>query len=173
MSPAWKRDFAGVITSRNLRWGDYPGLSRWASEVTRVLLERRASHATLLVLKMEEGFTTKGYKQPLEVETKARKWLILQNLQKECGPVHTLISASVQFSCSVVSNSLRPHELQHAGPPCPSPTPRAYPNSCPLSRWCHLTISSSVIPFSSCLQSFPTFQLSESDSWPLTPRILR
>ena len=66
---------------------------------------------------MEEGFTTKGYKQPLEVETKARKWLILQNLQKECGPVHTLISASVQFSYSVVSNSLRPHEPQHTRPP--------------------------------------------------------
>ena len=63
---------------------------------------------------------------------------------------------SVQFSHSVVSNSLRPHELQHARPPCPLPTPGVYTNSCPLSRWCHLTISSSVIPFSSCLQSFPT-----------------
>ena len=57
-------------------------------------------------------------------------------------------------SCSVVSNSLRPHGLQHAGPPCPTPTPGAYSNSCPLSRCCHPTISSSVIPFSSCLQSF-------------------
>ena len=55
-----------------------------------------------------------------------------------------------------MSSSLRPHEPQHARPLCPSPTPRAYPNSCPLSRWCHLTISSSVVPFSSCLQSFPT-----------------
>ena len=63
---------------------------------------------------------------------------------------------SVQFSCSVVSDSLRPHGLQHARPPCPSPTPRVYSNSCPLSRWCHPVISSSVIPFSSCLQSFPT-----------------
>ena len=68
-----------------------------------------------------------------------------------------LLSSSVghQFSRSVVSNSLRPHELQHARPPCPSPTPGVYPNSCPLSPWCHLTISSSVISFSSCLQSFP------------------
>ena len=57
-------------------------------------------------------------------------------------------------SCSVVSNSLRPHGLQHAGPPCPTPTPGAYSNSCPLSRCCHPTISSSVIPFSSRLQSF-------------------
>ena len=61
----------------------------------------------------------------------------------------------VQFSCSVVSDSLRPHELQHARPPCPSPAPRVHPNPCPLSRWCHPTISSSVVPFSSCLQSFP------------------
>ena len=62
---------------------------------------------------------------------------------------------SVQFSCSVVSNSLRPNGLQHARPPCPSPTPRVYPNSSPLSQWRHPTISSSVVPFSSCPQSFP------------------
>ena len=61
----------------------------------------------------------------------------------------------VQFSCSVVSDSLWPHELQHARPPCPSPNPRVHPNPCPLSWWCHPTISSSVIPFSSCPQSFP------------------
>ena len=61
---------------------------------------------------------------------------------------------SVQFSCSVVSNSLQPHRLQHARPPCPPPTPRVYSNSCPLSRWCHPTVSTSVIPFSSYLQSF-------------------
>ena len=62
---------------------------------------------------------------------------------------------SVQFSRSVVSNSLQPHEPQHPRPPCPSPTPRVHPNPCPLSQWCHPTISSSVIPFSSCPQSFP------------------
>ena len=60
----------------------------------------------------------------------------------------------VQFSSSVVSNSLWPHGLQHTRLPCPSPTPRDYSNSCPSSWWCHPTISSSVIPFSSCLQSF-------------------
>ena len=60
-----------------------------------------------------------------------------------------------QFKHSVVSNSLRPHGLQHARPPCPSPTPGVYSNSRPLSQWCHPTVSSSVIPFSSCLQSFP------------------
>ena len=62
---------------------------------------------------------------------------------------------SVQFSHSVVSNSLRPHEPQHTRPPCPSPTPGVHPNPCPLSRGCHPIVSSSVIPFSSCLQSFP------------------
>ena len=62
---------------------------------------------------------------------------------------------SVQFSCSVMSNSMQPDGLQHARPPCPSPTPRVYLNSCPLSWWCHPSISSSVVPFSSCLQSFP------------------
>ena len=62
---------------------------------------------------------------------------------------------SVQFSRSVVSDSLRPHGLQHARPPCPSPPPGAYSNSCPLSRWCCPTISSSVVPLSSRFQSFP------------------
>ena len=63
--------------------------------------------------------------------------------------------SSVQFSRSVVSNCLQPHELQNARPPCSSPTPRVYPNLCPLSPWCRPTISSSVIPFFSHLQSFP------------------
>ena len=72
--------------------------------------------------------------------------------------------SSVQFSCSVMSNSLWPHELQHVRPPCPSPTPGVYPNPCPSSQWCHPTISSFVDRFSSCPQSFPTsgsFQMSQ------------
>ena len=75
---------------------------------------------------------------------------------------------SVQFSRSVVSDSLRPHELQHARPPCPSPTLGVYSNSCPSSRWCHPAISSSVVPFSSCPQSLPasgTFPVSELFAW--------
>ena len=71
---------------------------------------------------------------------------------------------SFQFSHSVVYVSLQPHELQHTRPPCPSPTPGVHPNPYPSSRWCHLTISSSVIPFSSCPQSFPasgSFQMSQ------------
>ena len=71
---------------------------------------------------------------------------------------------SVHFSCSAVSDSLRPLELQHATPPCPAPTPGVHPNPCPLSRWCHPTISSSVVTFSSCPQSLPasgSFQMSQ------------
>jgi len=71
---------------------------------------------------------------------------------------------SIQFSCGVVSDSLQPHGLQYARLPCPWPTFRPYSNSCPLSRWGHPTTSSSVVPFSSCLQSFPTsgsFQMSQ------------
>ena len=68
---------------------------------------------------------------------------------------YTQSFSSVQFSHSVMSNSLRPHGPEHARPPCPSPIPGVYPNSCPLSRWCHPTVSSSVVPVSSCLQSFP------------------
>ena len=76
--------------------------------------------------------------------------------------------SSVQFSRSVVSDSLRPHESQHARPPCPSPIPRVYPNSCPSSRWCHPAISSSVVPFSSCLQSLQasgSFPMSQLFAW--------
>ena len=75
---------------------------------------------------------------------------------------------SVQFSCSVMSDSLRLHELQHARPPCPSPTARVYSNSCPSSQWCHPAISSSVVPFSSCPQSLPasgSFPISQLFPW--------
>ena len=70
----------------------------------------------------------------------------------QIGPLRPCL---VQFSCSVMSHSLWHHEPQHARPPCPSPTPRVHPNPCPLSRWCHSSISSSVVLFSSCPQSFP------------------
>ena len=75
----------------------------------------------------------------------------------------TIQFSAFQFSHSVVSDSLRPHELQNARLTCPSPTPGAYSNSCPSSWWCHPVISSSVIPFSSCLQSFPA-----SGSFPMS-----
>ena len=71
--------------------------------------------------------------------------------------------SSVQFSRSVVSNSLRPHESQHARPPCPAPSPGVHSDSCPSSPWCHPAISSSVIPFSSCPHSLPA-----SESFPMS-----
>ena len=77
--------------------------------------------------------------------------------------MHFKSFSSVQFSCSVVSNSLWPYGLQHTRRPCPSSNPGAYTNSCPSSQWCHPTISSSVIPFCSHLQSFP-----ESGSFPMS-----
>ena len=78
---------------------------------------------------------------------------------------------SVQFSLSVMSDSLRPHEPQHARPPCPSPTPRVHPNSCPSSQWCHLTISSSVIPILPLPSIFPSIRVFSNESalrirWP-------
>ena len=76
--------------------------------------------------------------------------------------MHIHVFSSVQFSCSVVSDSLQPHELQYARPPCPSPTPGVHSNSRPSSPWCHPAISSSVIPFSSCPQSLPA-----SESFPM------
>ena len=78
------------------------------------------------------------------------------------------ISLSVQFSRSVMSDSLWPHESQHPRPPCPSPTPGVYSNSCPSSQWCHPAISSSVVPFSSCPQSLPasgSFPMSQLFAW--------
>ena len=76
--------------------------------------------------------------------------------------------SSIHFSCSVMSDSLQPHELQHARPPCPSPTLRVHSDSCPWSRWCHPAISSSVVPFSSCPQSLPaseSFPMSQLFAW--------
>ena len=76
--------------------------------------------------------------------------------------------SSVQFNHSFVSGSLWTHESQHARPPCPSPTPTVYPNSCPSSQWCHPAISSSVVPFFSCPQSFPasgSFPMSQLFTW--------
>ena len=91
-------------------------------------------------------------------------WINIENF-------HVIICSignSVQFGCSVMCNSLWPHGLQHARPPCASPPPGAYSNSRPLSRWYHPTISSSVVPFSSDLQSFPTsgsFPMSQLFTW--------
>ena len=91
---------------------------------------------------------------------KSQTWTATTIITRTCYLPPTV---SVQFSCSVVSDSLRPHELQHARPSCPSPTPRVHPNPCSSSQWCYLTISSSLVPFSSCPQSFPA-----SGSFPMS-----
>ena len=91
-----------------------------------------------------------------ENSTFSRSWISLY--------AHSDSFSSAQCNRSVMSDSLWPHELQQARPPCPSPTPGVHPNPCPLSRWCHPIISSSVVPFSSCPQSFPasgSFQMSQ------------
>ena len=88
--------------------------------------------------------------------THVHPWLIHANVWQNTFSL-------VQFSHSVMSDSLRPHESQHTRPPCPSPTPSVYSNSCPSSRWCHPAISSSVVPFSSCPQSLPA-----SGSFPMS-----
>ena len=96
---------------------------------------------------------------------KLNKHFTKEDIDGKCTQekIFNIISHSVQFSCSVVSDSLRPQGPQHARPPCPSLTPRAYSNSYPPSRWCHPTISSSVVPFSSRLPSFLA-----SGSFPVT-----
>ena len=93
-----------------------------------------------------------------------------EGVSKSSWNVVTLqeVFSSVQFSRSIMSDFLRPHELQHARPPCPSPTPRVHSDSRPLSRWCHPAISSSVVPFSSCPQSLPaseSFSMSQFFAW--------
>ena len=91
-----------------------------------------------------------------------------ENTQSCQDPEGLKLTNSVQFSHSVMSDSLQPHKSQHARPPYPSQTPRVYPNSCPSSWWCHPAISSSVVPFSSCPQSFSasgSFQMSQLFTW--------
>ena len=104
------------------------------------------------------------------LQARILEWVAISSSRGSSWPrkqTHVSHVSCIGFSFSSVAQScstLQPHGLQHARPPCPSPTPRVYSNSCPLDRWYHPTISSSVVPFSSCLQSFPAsqfFQMSQ------------
>ena len=134
---AWWAVIYGVTQSRTrLKWLN---LAKWLWMVTAVMKINDACS-------LEEN---------LDSVLKSRYITLLTNV---------CLVSSVQFSRSVVSDSLWPHEPQSTRHPCPSPTSRFHPNPCPLSRWCHPTISSSVIPFCSCTQSFPasgSFQMSQ------------
>ena len=123
------------------------------------LTKEQNKNTSPIISRQDYHLTQPGSSEEKQNKTKTQhKSHPIQSLHK---PLH---QPSVQFSHSVVSDSLQPHESQHTRPPCPSPTPGVYPNSCPLSWWCHLTISSSVIPFSSWPPSFPawgSFQMSQ------------
>ena len=103
----------------------------------------------------------------MKVKEESEKAGLKLNIQKPKIMASSYFS-SVQFNHWVVSNPLRPHDLQHSRPPCPSPTPRVHPNPCSLNQWCHPTISSSLVLFSSCPQSFPasgSFPISQLFAW--------
>ena len=137
-------------------------MNPFASSVQNGTLKRVESHELILTLMVQlwarQSFNISFLTCKMMLLTKGN-WLITWSPWKKvflhkCVRYHIDYS-SVQFSSSVMSDSLWPHGLQHAKLPCPSPTPRACSNSCPLSWWCHPTILSVVVPFSFCLQSFP------------------
>ena len=118
-----------------------------------------ATHSSVLVWRIP-GTAKPGGLPSMELHRVGHDW---SDLAAAAAAAAAAVS-TVQFSLSVMSDSLWPHGLQHARPPCPSPIPRVYANSRPLSRWCHPTISSSVVRFSSHIQSFPasgSFQISQ------------
>ena len=136
---------------------------RWVRSLGREdpLEEGMAPHSTLLAW---ESHWQRSLAATVHDVTKSRIQLGQLSMQA-CVSVEF---SSVQFSRSFVSNSLWPHESQHARPPCPSPTPGVHSDSCPLSQWCHPAISSSVVPFSSCSQSLPasgSFPVSQLFAW--------
>ena len=143
---AWRAAVHGVAKSQ--KW-----LSDWTELDWNLVTKTKSVHRLHLPL--------------LEVDLSQRFVFGCKSIHRITLSIFTLYLSpfsSVQFTCSVVSDSLWPHGLQHARVPCPSPTLRVYSNSCSLSQWCHPTISSSVVPFSSCLQSFPasgSFQMSQ------------
>ena len=128
--------------------------------------DREVTHCALTLSFLEQllaARSSSGHRVVNKTDTKSPSLLQLTSQRGRLHRRSAVHPYSVQCSCSVVSDSLRPHGLQHAGFPCQSPTPRLCSNSCPLSRGCHPTVSSSVVPFSSCLPSFPA-----SGSFPMS-----
>ena len=146
----------GILQARILEWVAI-SFSRGSS---------RPRYQTWISCIAGRHFTLWATREGVESK-KGYKWIYLQN-RNRVTDVENKLNGSVQFSCLVVSDSLRPHESQHARPPCPSPTPGVYSNSCPSSQWCHPAISSSVVPFSSCPQSLPA-----SESFPMSQLFTR
>jgi len=133
-------------------------VEKWDKHGVQARAAEEFQSATTLMAESKEELKSLWIKVKEESEKAGLKLNIKKTKIMASSPI-----SSVQLSCSVVSNSLRPHEPQHARPPCPSPTPRVHPNPGPLSQWCHPTISSSVVPFSSCPQFFPA-----SGSFPMS-----
>ena len=139
-----------------------------------------ALNSFLVYLKLQDSWK-RGEKDQELIDTKLKRgktseiWLAIWlyfvymkviSCELEC--LESFQFSSLQFSCSVMSDSLWPHESQHNRPPCPSPTPGVHSDSRPWSRWCHPAISSSVVPFSSCPQSLPaseSFPMSQLFAW--------
>ena len=123
-------------------------------------------HSAFFMVQLSHPYMTTGKTIALILWEKVN--FFMHCLLEVVAELPLFTEGSVQFSRSVMSNSLRPHELQHARPPCPSPTPGVHSDSRPSGQWCHPAISSSVIPFSSCPQSFPaseSFPMSQLFSW--------
>ena len=142
------------------------GLISLVSKGLLRVLQHHNSKASILwysaffMAQLSHPYTTTGKTTALTIRTR----LVGGRCNKQGNLCKSFVFSSVQFSRSVMSDSLWPRELQHTRPPCPSPAPGVYPKSCPLSQWCHPSISSSVVPFSSCPQSFPasgSFQTSQ------------
>ena len=144
--------------------GSMLGITRYNTASSSSLSSSWGQHlSTMVAFLLNPDRSTRAYSTQipraathrLVLVTDRKTILLLNCLSLYCDVWESWDLSSVQFSCSVVSDSLQPHGLQHTRPPCPSPTPRVHPNPCPLSWWCHPTISSSVVPSSSCPQSFP------------------
>ena len=155
----WETDSRGDHVEAERRVERWPQLSRRAVIVAQTWVKDMIRHGMWFEGRVSQLHTHNYYSDPVpqlwDLEAFSFFKLMIKNAE--------LGTPSVQFSCSVTSDSLWTHGLQHARSPCPSPTPGVYSDSCPLSWWCHPTISSSVIPFSSSLQSFPA-----SGSFPMS-----